>query len=60
MLIIDTAAGADRVVTWKLPAAGLTAYRIAVTKAAAVVGQAGEPPPVAAVIAEGAEAKCTR
>jgi hypothetical protein len=60
VLIAVTATGADWVVTWKLPAAGLIANRLVVTKAAAVVGQAGEPPPVAVVIAEGAEAKCTR
>jgi hypothetical protein len=52
--IAVTATGADWVVTWKLPAADLIAYRLVVTKAAAVVGQAGEPPPVGAVIVEGA------
>lgn len=54
MLIAVTATGADWVVTWKLPAADLIAYRLVVTKAAAVVGQAGEPPPVGVVIVEGA------
>jgi len=54
VLIAVTATGADWVVTWKLPAADLIAYRLVVTKAAAVVGQAGEPPPVGVVIVEGA------
>ena len=53
MLIAVTATGAAWVVTWKLPAAGLIAYRAVVAKAAEVVGHAGVPPPPTGATAVG-------
>ena len=44
-----TVTGAAKVVTWKLPAAGLIAYKAVVPNNAAVVGHADAPPPVADV-----------
>jgi len=42
------------VVTWKFPLVGLTAYKVAVAKAAAEEGHTGDPPPAAEVMAVGA------
>ena len=44
-----TVTGAAKVVTWKLPATGLIAYKAVVPNNAAVVGHADAPPPVADV-----------
>jgi len=60
MLIAVTATGAAWVVTWKLPAAGLIAKRAVALNAAAVVGHAGVPPPVAEATLVGAVEKKTR
>jgi len=51
VLIAVTATGADWVVTWKLPAAGLVVYRAVEPNAAAVAGHAGVPPPPVGVAA---------
>lgn len=49
-----TLTGAAWVVTWKFPLVGLTAYKVAVAKAAAEEGHTGDPPPAAEVMAVGA------